>query len=100
MQHAAYGTDGSTPCRSRLPTSTGVRLWELSVPKRLRYFMRRDGVVLNMVLRIFLRVIAQCLQAHSLVKAVFHLHAELGCRIAGLHDGAYGYTRTNPSGAV
>jgi hypothetical protein len=37
----------------------------LSVPKRLRYFMQRDGSVLNMVLRIFLRVIAQTLQTHS-----------------------------------
>ena len=34
----------------------------LSVPKRLRYFMRRGGAALNMVLRIFLRVIAQTLQ--------------------------------------
>jgi hypothetical protein len=42
-----------------------VRQWVLSVPKRLRYFMRRDGPVLNMVLRIFLRVIAQTLQTHS-----------------------------------
>lgn len=41
-----------------------VRRWVLSVPKRLRYFMRRDGVALNMVLRIFLRVIAQSLCAH------------------------------------
>jgi hypothetical protein len=44
----------------RLP----VRQWVLSVPKRLRYFMQRDGALLNMVLRIFLRVIAQSLQAH------------------------------------
>jgi len=36
----------------RLP----VRQWVLSVPKRLRYFMQRDGAALNMVLRIFLRV--------------------------------------------
>jgi hypothetical protein len=42
-----------------------VRQWVLSVPKRLRYFMQRDGAVLNMVLRIFLRVIAQSLQTHS-----------------------------------
>jgi hypothetical protein len=42
-----------------------VRQWVLSVPKRLRYFMQRDGELLNMVLRIFLRVIAQALQAHS-----------------------------------
>lgn len=39
--------------------------WVLSVPKRLRYFMQRDGATLNMVLRIFLRVLAQSLQAHS-----------------------------------
>ena len=43
-----------------------VRQWVLSVPKRLRYFMQRDGPVLNMVLRIFLRVIAQSLQAHCI----------------------------------
>ena len=42
-----------------------MRQWVLSVPKRLRYFMQRDGPVFNMVLRIFLRVIAQCLQANS-----------------------------------
>ena len=36
------------------------------VPKRSRYFLQRDGAVLNMVLRIFLRVIAQDLQAHCL----------------------------------
>jgi hypothetical protein len=35
----------------------------LSVPKRLRYFLQRNGVVLHMVLRILLRVIAQCLYA-------------------------------------
>ena len=34
------------------------------MPKRLRYFMQRDAVALNMVLRIFLRGIAQSLQAH------------------------------------
>jgi hypothetical protein len=41
-----------------------VRQWVLSVPKRLRYFMQRDGAALNMVLRVFLRVIAQSLQTH------------------------------------
>jgi len=54
---AAHLTDHVFP---RLP----VRQWVLSVPKRLRYFMQRDGVVLNMVLRIFLRVIEQSLCAH------------------------------------
>jgi hypothetical protein len=34
----------------------------LSVAKRLRYFMKRDWVLLNMVLRIFLRVIEHSLQ--------------------------------------
>ena len=55
---AAHLTDHVFP---RLP----MRHWVLWVPKRLRYFMQRDGAVLNMVLRIFLRVIAQTLQTHS-----------------------------------
>ena len=55
---AAHLTDHVFP---RLPVRQSV----LSVPKRLRYFMQRDGAVLNMVLRIFLRVMAQSLQSHS-----------------------------------
>jgi len=63
-QTAAHLTDHVFP---RLP----VRQWVLSVPKRLRYYMQRDGATLGMVLRIFLRVIAQSLQANSAgVKAV------------------------------
>ena len=58
METAAYLTDHVFPRLS-------VRQWVLSVPKRLRYFMQRDGVVLNMVLRILLRVIAQSLQSNS-----------------------------------
>jgi len=57
VETAAHLSDHVFP---RLP----VRQWVLSVPKRLRYFMQRDGVVLNSVLHIFLRVIAQSLQAH------------------------------------
>lgn len=57
VETAAHLCDHVFP---RLP----VRQWVLSVPKRLRYFMQRDGPVLNMVLRIFLRVIAQTLQTH------------------------------------
>jgi hypothetical protein len=57
-ESAAHLTDHVFP---RLP----VRQWVLSVPKRLRYFMQRDGAVLGMVLRIFLRVIEQTLQAGS-----------------------------------
>ena len=59
VETAAHLTDHVFP---RLP----VRQWVLSVPKRLRYFMQRDGAVLNMVLRIFLHVVAQSLQAHSI----------------------------------
>jgi hypothetical protein len=57
VETAAHLCDHVFP---RLP----VRQWVLSVPKRLRYFMQRDGVVLNMVLRIFLRVISQSLQSN------------------------------------
>ena len=70
---AAHLTDHVFP---RLP----VRQWVLSVPKRLRYFMQRDGAVLGMVLRIFLRVIEQTLQANSpgaasVDKAALHIGA-------------------------
>lgn len=73
VETAAHLTDHVFP---RLP----VRQWVLSVPKRLRYFMQRDGAVLNMVLRIFLRVIAQSLQDHSsgaasVDKAALHIGA-------------------------
>jgi hypothetical protein len=57
VQTAAHLTDHVFP---RQP----VRQWVLSVPKRLRYFLQRDGVVLSMVLRIFLRVIEQSLHQH------------------------------------
>nr|WP_246765571.1 transposase zinc-binding domain-containing protein [Aminobacter sp. SR38] len=52
VHHAADGGDGGTPERPRFPRLP-VRQWVLSVPKRLRYFMQRDGAVLSMVLRIF-----------------------------------------------
>ena len=73
VETAAHLADHVFP---RLP----VRQWVLSVPKRLRYFMQRDGAVLNMVLRIFLRVIAQSLQTHSpgaanVDKAALHIGA-------------------------
>ena len=57
-----------------------VRQWVLSVPKRLRYFMQREGAALNSALRIFLRVIEQCLLRHcpgaaKLDKASVHIGA-------------------------
>ncbi|MET3107884.1 hypothetical protein AAKU67_003948 [Oxalobacteraceae bacterium GrIS 2.11] len=58
VETAAHLKDHVSP---RLP----VRQWVLSVSKRLRDFMQRDGAVPNMVLRIFLRMIAQALQSHS-----------------------------------
>ncbi len=73
VETAAHLCDHVFP---RLP----VRQWVLSVPKRLRYYMQRDGAVLNMVLRIFLRVIGQSLQSHSpgaaqVDKAALHIGA-------------------------
>jgi hypothetical protein len=92
VQTAAHLSDHVFP---RLP----VRQWVLSVPKRLRYFMQGDAVVLNMVLRIFLRVIAQSLQAHgpgaaNVDKAALHLGAvafihrfssDITCKQVSLH---------------
>ena len=42
-----------------------VRQWGLSVPKRLRCFLRRDPEALSAVLHILLRVIEAALRAHS-----------------------------------
>ena len=44
VETAAHLTDQVFP---RLP----LRRWVLSVQKRLRYFIQRDGMVRNMVLR-------------------------------------------------
>ncbi|OIN93555.1 MAG: IS91 family transposase [Comamonadaceae bacterium CG1_02_60_18] len=57
-----------------------VRQWVLSVSKRQRYFMQRDGAVLNMGLGIFLRGIGQSLQTHcpgaaQIDKAALHIGA-------------------------
>ena len=42
-----------------------VRQWVLAVPKRLRYFLHRDADLQGAALRLFLRAVEQCLQAHS-----------------------------------
>jgi hypothetical protein len=73
VETAAHLSDHVFP---RLP----VRQWVLSVPKRLRYFMQRDGAVLSMVLRIFLRVIAQTLQTHS--PGAAHMQTRQACTSA------------------
>jgi hypothetical protein len=64
VQHPAQVGDSGAPYGPRL-SLLPVRQWVLLVPKRLRYFLQRDGATLNMVLRIFLWVIAQTLQTHS-----------------------------------
>ena len=70
---AAHLTDQIFP---RLP----VRQWVLSVPKRLRYFLRSDPKALNTALRIFLRVIhtnlhQHCASATGIDKCDVHLGA-------------------------
>jgi len=55
---AAHLTDHVLP---RLP----VRQWVLAVPKRLRYFLHRDADLQGTALRLFLRMVEQCLRAHS-----------------------------------
>ena len=42
-----------------------VRQRVLAVPKRLRYFLHRDADLQGAALRLCLRVVEQCLQAHS-----------------------------------
>ena len=64
MQHPAHGGETAAHLNDHVFPRLPVRQWVLSVPKRLRHFMQRDSATLNMVLRIFLRVIAQSLQAH------------------------------------
>ena len=66
---------------ARLP----VRQWVLTVPKRLRYFMQRDAAVLNMVLRIFVRVIAQSLSANCPRAAVVNKAAQHIGAVAFIH---------------
>ena len=71
VETAAHLTDHVFP---RQP----VRQWVLSVPKRLRYFMQRDGAVLNMVLRIFLRKVCRPTAAPGIAqvdKAALHIGA-------------------------
>ncbi len=91
MQHPAHGGDGGAPDRHVFPRLP-VRQWVLSVPKRLRCFMQRDGAVLGMVLRIFLRVIAQSLQTHcpgaaNVDKTALHMGA-----VAFIHRFSYDIT--------
>jgi hypothetical protein len=58
VETAAHLADHVIP---RLP----VRQWVLSVPKRLRYHLERDPVVLNAALHIFLTAIERGLRQHS-----------------------------------
>ena len=42
-----------------------VRQWVLAVPKRLRYFLKRDAALQGATLRLFLRAVEQCPRGHS-----------------------------------
>ncbi len=42
-----------------------VRQWVLSLPKRLRYFLRQDRRTVTAVLNIFLRVVEQALPEYA-----------------------------------
>ena len=56
---AAHLVDQVIP---RLP----VRQWVLSIPKRLRYFLRHNPQAINSVLHIFLHAVESCLRESSL----------------------------------
>jgi hypothetical protein len=51
---AAHLVEGVFPVQPRMEW---VLQWVFSVPKRLRYFMQREGAALNCALRLFLRAI-------------------------------------------
>jgi len=77
VQHPAHGGDRGPSHRPRLagPAGAAVACREaesqarkavvLAVPKRLRYFLHRDAALQGAALRLFLRVVEQCLRAHS-----------------------------------
>jgi len=84
-----------------------VRQWVLAVPKRLRYFLQRDADLQGAALRLFLRVVEQCLRAHSpgsgpaaRLGAVAFIHRFGSALNAHLHfhcvviDGVFGATAT------
>jgi hypothetical protein len=56
----------------------------LSVPKRLRYFMQRDGAVLNMVLRIFLGSSRRNVYVNHFLPVLEQRLSLAGFRLAGL----------------
>ena len=64
VQHAAHGGDVGAPERPLLAPPAGAPVGVVGA-QAAAFFMQRDGVVLSMVLRIFLRFIAQMLQANS-----------------------------------
>ena len=84
-----------------------VRQWVLAVPKRLRYFLQRAADLQGAALRLFLRVVEQCLRAHSpgsgpaaRLGAVAFIHRFGSALNAHLHfhcvviDGVFGATAT------
>jgi hypothetical protein len=74
VEIAAPLTDHVLP---RLP----LRQWVRAVPKRLRYFRHRDADLQGAALRVFLRVVEQCLRAH---RSGAEISARLGA-VAFIH---------------
>ena len=66
VHHTAHGGDCGAPADHVFPAAGAPVV--LSVPKRLRYYMQRDSATLNMVLRIFLRVIAKACKPIALAR--------------------------------
>ncbi len=80
-----------------------VRVWVLSVLKRLGYFLQREPAAVNAVLHIFLRTIEQMLRAHSPGAGPrARLGAQLACALSLLRArwGVRGRARLRRTGKV
>ena len=81
--HSIYASDApDTPAQTLQPAPPRAHAGQFDGKgdHRLRYFVQRDGAVLNRVLRIFLRAVAHSLAAHSpgaakVNKAAVHIGA-------------------------
>ena len=77
-----------------------VRQWVLAVPKRLRYFLQRDADLQGAALRLFLRVVEQCLRAHSRAPGARRASARWSSSIASVPASIRIYTFTVSSSTV
>lgn len=63
LQHAAQAVETAAHLVDHVFPKLPVRQWVVSFPKRLRYFLQRDGKVRSAALRIVLRIIEEHLRA-------------------------------------